>query len=157
MWNAERQLESIQKLINSVPASKVMPAPLPASLPSIKTTFPAAQSFKIAAPTRTLSRQPTGDVVASNASSVSSGMTAVQWIERVKGTLNRADYLLLKRHLRRLLEGAHGQCEITVNEALVTLRDLLEKADMVDTFETVIAGTNANLKARWYEALSSRK
>lgn len=157
MWNAERQLESIQKLINSVPASKVMPAPLPTSLPSFNTVFQSAQSFKIAAPTRALSRQPTGDVVATNASSVSSGMTAVQWIEKVKRTLKPVDYLLLKRHLRRLLEGAHGQCEITVNEALVTLRDLLEKADMVDTFETVIAGTNANLKARWNEVLLSRK
>ena len=149
MWNAERQLESIHKLISSVPANKVT---APASLPALTTSFPSGAAFKMSAPVparHVLARIPTGD--AATAPSQSSTTSPMQWITRIKAELSRRDYILLKQHLRRLLEGAHGQCDITIREALVTLKDLLKKANMLDSFEPVIAGTNSLLKQRWDE------
>jgi hypothetical protein len=67
----------------------------------------------------------------------------------MKTTLSRADYVLLKQQLRRLLEGAHGQCDITVTETLAVLKDLLTKAKMVDSFEPILAGSNEMLKRKW--------
>jgi hypothetical protein len=153
MWNAERQLESIQKLINTVPANKIVQQSTLKSLPSITTNFPQQQAFKVTAPasSRPLTRVPTGDVTQSHKT-----MSPIQWIDRIKSILSRSDYLLLKRHLRRLLEGAHGQCEITVNEALQGLKILLEKADMVESFEPIIAGSNSLLKRKWRQVFEEQ-
>ena len=148
---AEKQLESIQKLISSVPANKIIHQPV-SSLPSTRTGFENA--FKIAAPApmRPLARIPTSDAVSSHASQSNTSNPAI-WIQRMKSSLNRRDYILLKQQLRRLLEGSHGECDITVTESLLHLRDLLGKTNMLESFEPIIAGTNTFLRERW-KALS---
>jgi hypothetical protein len=85
----------------------------------------------------------------------SSSILAHQWIERMKYSLNRRDYVLLKKSLRRLLEGAHSECDITVRESLVKLSQLLGKADMIDSFAQVIAGSHSGLSKKWREINSS--
>lgn len=150
-WNAEKQLQNIQKLISSVPAQRVTPIPAAAhALPS--TTSNLGNAFKMSAPvpSRPLARIPTADATATQTVNNS----PVLWIERVKRNLSRGDYVRLKQQLRRLLEGAHGQCDITVTESLLSLKELLEKARMSDTFDTVIAGRNTELRSRWAELRS---
>ena len=145
--NAEKQLESIQKLISSVPASKAIPQP--SSLPSTRTGF--EHSFKIAAasvPVRPLARAATSDNSTVSLSQSATSNPAV-WIQRMKTSLSRRDYLLLKQQLRRLLEGSHGECDITVTESLLHLRELLGKTNMLETFEPIIAGTSSFLRSRW--------
>ena len=141
-----KQIESIEKLISSVPIQKILPAP--SSLPLTRSSF--ENSFKIAAPAplRPLARIPTADASAVPQSQSATSNPAL-WIKRMKSVLSRKDYLLLKQQLRRLLEGAHGECDITVTESLLHLRELLRRANMLETFEPSVAGSNSFLRARW--------
>jgi regulator of telomere elongation helicase 1 len=151
-WNADKQLESIQKLITAVPAGQRIVPSFPTNLPAKPTD--QENAFKISAPiaARPLARKVTTDVSSSSApSSQCAGYTPVQWIHRMKSLLNRRDYVLLKQNLRRLLEGAHGQCNFTVMHSLSNLKDLLEKANMLESFNSVIAGPNELLRSCWAE------
>jgi len=155
MWNADRQLESIQKLISSVsntrviqPVAPTMAAPLP--LPAANFDF---QAFKVSSSSSAgrvvVERKPSTAVTATE--NIPATIVAHQWIDTMKSTLNRRDYVILKRSLRRLLEGAHSECDITIRESLVKLSQLLGKANMIDSFDQVIAGSHPGLSRRWRE------
>jgi regulator of telomere elongation helicase 1 len=148
-WNADKQLESIQKLITAVPTGQRIAAPFPMNLPS--RVNEQENAFKVSAPvaSRPLARKATDGSLSVLSASQSLQTSPIAWIQRMKTVLNRRDYVLLKQQLRLLLEGAHGQCNITVMAALAILKELLEKAKMSDTFETVIAGTNEMLRSQW--------
>ena len=149
-WTADKQLESIQKLITSVPAAQRIVPPLPTSLPN--RSMQQENAFKVSAPVplRPLARKVTDNMnSASNTQSQSGQPSPMVWIQKLKSALSRRDYILLKQQLRRLLEGAHGQCNITVMEALSILKELLEKAEMSHTFESEIAGANRMLREQW--------
>lgn len=147
-WNAEKQIESIQRLISSVPTAQRVLKPLATKMPATSSNHENA--FKVSAPiaARPLARKATDSGMAS-AVNQNPSASPIAWILKMKATLNRTDYVLLKQQLRRLLEGAHGQCDVTVTETLAVLKDLLTKAKMVDSFEPIIAGSNGMLKRKW--------
>jgi len=156
MNDQQRQIDSIQKLISSVPApARVAAVPTPTTLPSMapfnpnafkmtSSTFGGTNSLKRQTSTAGQSSQTEGIPSTQNASVI-----AFEWIKRVKENLNRRDYILLKKSLRRLLEGAHSQCCVTIKESVRHVYDLLAKIGMTDTFENVIAGSNEMLKQEW--------
>ena len=156
MNDQQRQLESIQRLISSVPAPVPVQAP-PASLPMMASFNPNAfrmtsTTSAIGAKSSSLKRNPS-TMASSQGENVPSTQNtyaiAHEWIRRVKDSLNPREYARLKKSLRRLLEGAHSHCNITVKESLRTLHELLSKIGMTDSFDDVIAGTNDMLKSEW--------
>ena len=162
MNDQQRQIESIQKLISSVPApaASITPATI---IPSIGSFNPNA--FKMTSSTfsgtNPLKRQPSSAVQSSQNENIpstqNSSMIAFEWIKRVKESLNRREYVLLKKSLRRLLEGTHSQCDVTVKESIKHLHGLLSKIDMETTFEQVIAGTNTMLLNQWRAEVGARR
>ena len=149
-WNAEKQIESIQRLISSVPTAQRVVRPVLSSLPSAPSSNENA--FKMSAPiaAKPLARRASDDA-GSGLKSDTVATSPILWIQRMKSVLSRRDYVILKQQLRRLLEGAHGQCDITVTEVLRVLKDMLDRAKMTETFETIIAGSNPMLNEKWAE------
>jgi hypothetical protein len=142
----ETHLESIHKLISSAPATRAPPLPaLPTILPSSNIS---ANAFRILAHRSNTENIPSR-VNNSVKSSPSDELSPIEWIKIMKRDLSRGDYLILKRHLKLLLEGAHGQCEVTVSEALGQIHPLLDKCNMKHTFDGVIAGSNVMLRSKW--------
>ena len=149
--SSDKQLESIQRLISSVPTSRILPnfATTP-QLPSISGPQ-GVHAFKMSSRSAEIKHQPLSrhgtDSTPHTQSSKS--LTTHEWLERMKATLTHKDYISLKKSLRRLLEGAHGQCQVTITESLKQLHGFLETTNMIETFESVISGNNNMLRSEW--------
>ena len=140
--NESKQIENIQKLISSVPTNRLV---FPSFTPQLPAMSSGTHSFKVSSNIA----KPAAKSEVPNTQSVKSELTPFAWIESMKSNLSRKDYLVMKKALKRLLEGAHGQCDITVTDSLMQLHAILKTVNMTSSFHSIIGGGSSFLTSRW--------